>query len=107
MKLAILNTSIATADGNYALRTITLDEAQFLVNEADGLDSAVGHAATAEILTRLLGVDIPVNRQQFAQQVGQKALVFKLSGRIPEGTILSLEEIENLGYELKVLERTV
>jgi len=107
MKVGILSTSIATVDGSYTLRTINIKEALDLVNGVE-LDSAIGHAATAEVLTRLLGVDIPVNRQEFAQQVGQKALVFKLLGRIPEGVVLSsLEEIEAVGYVLKLLTRTV
>lgn len=105
MKLGILNTSIATSDGVYTLRTIDLSEALDLVNGAE-LDSAVGHAATAEVLSSLLRVNVPVNRQEFAQQVGQKALVFKLNGRIPEGKVLKMDEIEQMGYVLKVLERT-
>lgn len=107
MKLGLLNTTIATNDGEYRLQTISLDEALALVKESNGLDSAIGHAATAEVLSRLLGIDVPVNRQEFAQQAGQKALAFKLKGRIPEGRILSMEEIESLGYVLKVLERTI
>jgi hypothetical protein len=108
MKLGVLNTSIATSDGIYSLRTIDLNEATALVQQAqesDGIDSAVGHAATAEVLSHLLNVDVPVNRQQFAQLPGQKALVFKLNGRIPEGQILDLEQINAIGYELKILER--
>lgn len=103
--LAILNTSILTVDGLYALRTISLSEAIHLVRSADGIDSAVGHVSTSQILTELLGAEICVNRQVFAQVVGQKALVFKLCGRPEEGKILSREAIERMGYEFKILER--
>jgi len=105
MKLAVLNTSIVTEDGMYSLHTIPVEEARARVEQSEGLDSAIGHEATAVAMSNLLGVEIPVNRQMFAQQVGQSALVFKLKGRLPEGKILSLDEIESIGYDLKVLER--
>jgi len=103
--LAILNTSIITVDGLYALSTISLSEATRLVQSAEGLDSAVGHVSSAQILTELLGAEVCVNRQVFVQTVGQKALIFKLCGRPEEGKILSREDIERMGYEFKVLER--
>uniref|UniRef100_UPI0033900486 STIV orfB116 family protein n=1 Tax=Enterocloster aldenensis TaxID=358742 RepID=UPI0033900486 len=93
-KLALLNTSILTAAGNY-----------IVTDNAVNLDSAIGHASTAEIMTTLLEADIPVNRQMFTQDVGQRALVFKLSGRPEEGKILTTEEIEAIGYKFQLLER--
>lgn len=104
--LALLNTSIVTEDGDYSLHTITLDKARELVQEYGGqLDSAIGHDATAKVMTDLLGVNVPVNRQMFSQQVGQQALVFKLHGRLPEGRILTVDEIEAIGFDFKLLER--
>lgn len=105
MKLAILNTAIMTTDGTYTIRTVTLGTARELVATANGLDSAVGHPSTAEILTELLGVSVPVNRQQYAQQVGQLALVFKLDGRPKEGTELGKAQLEEIGFTLKIMER--
>lgn len=104
-KLALLNTSILTVEGKYSLKQISLEEARKLVRENE-LDSAIGHQSTADIMTTLLSVEVPVNRQMFAQEVGQIALVFKLNGRPTEGTILSVEEIEKIGYKWQVLERT-
>lgn len=101
-KLAILNTSILTAEGNYTLKGISLEEAQKLVQENEIL-SAVGHESTAEILTELLGIEVPVNRITFEQETGQQALVFKLNVRQPEGVILSREEIEAIGYKFQLL----
>ena len=106
MKLAILNTTIATTDGSYKIKTISLAEAIELVKSSE-IDSAVGHESTAAIASELLDVYIPVNRQYFEQKEGQKALVFKLKGRAPEGVILSREEIENIGYEFKLMTREV
>lgn len=110
MKLAILNTSILTNDGSYEMKSISEGGAIELVNgynDGAGIDSAIGHESTAQILTTILGVKVGVNRQLFAQESGQTALVFKLNGRPPEGKILSLDELKEIGYSFKVLVRTV
>ena len=106
-KLAVLNTTIATTDGSYVVETVSLDRAKRLAfHNREWLDSAVGHESTAKVMKTLLDVDIPVNRQQFSQEVGQTALVFKMNGRPPEGKILSVEEIEEMGYTFKTMTRT-
>lgn len=105
-KLALLNTSILTTAGTYSLTDISLEAACELMSDNIGnLDSAIGHQSTAEIMTTLLGVEVPVNRQMFAQEVGQQALVFKLNGRPQEGKILSTEEIAAIGYKFQILKR--
>lgn len=103
LPIAILNTTILTADGDFTLQPISLDEAKQLIKDREIL-SAVGHESTAQILTELLEVYVPLNRIQFKQQSGQKALCFKLNGRPQEGSILSAEEIEKIGYEFKLLQ---
>lgn len=103
--VAVLNTSIATTYGVYEYVEVTLDEARDLVRRPEGILSAVGHESTAQILTALLGVEVPVNRIFFQQQAGQEALVFKLKGRAPEGVILTAEEIEAIGYSFGKLTR--
>lgn len=105
MKLVLLNTTIATNDGVFLVKTISTLEAVHLFQEAkDCWDSAIGHESAAQMMGQILGSPIPVNRQQFQQQPGQKALVFKLKGRAPEGKILSIEEIKSIGYEFKIME---
>lgn len=101
-KLALLNTTIATVDGIFEVKTIDLEKARKLAQSHELL-SAVGHESTAQIMTELLGVNVPVNRIQFAQEEGQTALVFKLKSRPPEGVILNREEIEKIGYEFKTM----
>lgn len=104
MKLAILNTSILTTTGTFELQDITLQEAQKLVKDNEIL-SAVGHQSTADIITTLLNVTVPMNRILFEQQEGQKALVFKLNGRPEEGKILTAEEIHQMGFKFQLLIR--
>lgn len=104
LKLALLNTSIITSDGQYHLETISLDQAKWLIAENE-LDSAIGHQSTAEVMTTLLGVPVEMNRQMFVQAVDQQALVFKLDGRPAEGVVLSKDDIESMGYSFKLLTR--
>jgi hypothetical protein len=107
-KLAILNTTIVTTDGYYRMNEITLEEAKNIIktyNYDNNILSAIGHQSTADILTELLDVKIETNRILFQQEAGQKALCFKLNGRPPEGQILSKEELEEIGYTFKLLEK--
>lgn len=107
MKLALLNTSILTTEGMYTLKDISLADAKELVRQNKyNLDSAIGHTSTAEIMSTLLDTKIAVNRQMFIQEIGQQALVFKLSGRPEEGKILTREDIEQIGYKFQILKRT-
>lgn len=104
MKIALLNTTIATTDGIYEVKTIDLETAKKLI-QGQELDSAIGHESTAQIMTELLGVPVAVNRQMFAHEEGQTAIVFKLKGRPPEGKIFNRDEIEAIGYEFKTMIR--
>lgn len=104
LPIAILNTTILTNDGVFALKTVSIDEIKTLIKGADIL-SAVGHQTTADVLTELLNRPVPMNRIQYAQNVGETAICFKLNGRPEEGKILTKEEIESIGYEFKILTR--
>lgn len=100
--ITILNTSILTTTGTFKLNDITLDEAKNIVHNNEIL-SAVGHKSTADVMTTLLNINIIANRIEFAQETGQKALVFKLNGRPEEGKILTAQEIEQIGYKFQLL----
>lgn len=104
MKITILNTGILTVYGTFEFVPMTLDEAQKLVRENE-VQSAIGHQSTAEILTKLLGIEIEVNRKEYLQQTGESALIFKLRSRPPEGRILNCAEIEESGYDFGILRR--
>jgi hypothetical protein len=107
MKLAILNTSIVTNHGVFGYVPLGLEAAKVMVSDAGAANllSAIGHQSTAEVVSELLDADIPLNRIQFSQEVGQQAIVFKLNGRAPEGKILDREEIEEIGYDFSLLTR--
>lgn len=108
--LLLLNTSILTSFGTYTYEPLTIEEARALVSEfqrkGKPIQSAIGHQATAELLSSLLDYTVAVNRMDFKQTVKTAALVFKLKGRPPEGKVLSREELEEMGYEFGLLTRT-
>ncbi|MEN3001867.1 MAG: YddF family protein [Armatimonadota bacterium] len=101
--VALLNAAILTAYGSYDYKPITVEEARALVS--NGFVSYIGHESTAQVLSEILGVEVPVNRAVYVQQVGDRAIVFKLRDRLPAGQILERQQIEEIGYELGLLVR--
>ena len=101
----ILNTLIVPVDFQNKqeyfvfLRKIDLETARKIVQEMP-FTSAVGHEATAKVLTELLGVEIPFNRITVKMKEGDVGLHFVLRTRLPEGKVLSEEELRQLDFDL-------
>ena len=104
--ITLLNTSILTNYGSFKYQALSLESAKIAVATGD-FQSAIGHEATAQILTTLLAVPVQVNRMQYEQAVDDQAIVFKLNGRPPEGKILSIEEMRQIGFSFGLLTRTI
>lgn len=104
--LLIMNAAVITATGEYEVRSVTVDIARQLVAGDREIQSTVGHSSTATVISTLLGREIECNRVRVEQAVGQHALIYKLKGRLAEGQVLSLEELEEMGYDLFVITRT-
>lgn len=102
--IAIFNGVVATTNGLYRISDISVEDAKRLVSENEVI-SAIGHEATAEIISELFGIKIAMNRIQFKQKVGQKAIIFKLNIRPAEGVIFNRQEVEKIGYSFKLMER--
>lgn len=101
--IGILNCAIITSEGDFSYKKTTLEEVKSLLENA--YISAVGHQGTAQLLSTLIGKSIPSNRIQFKQEEGQTCIVFSLKKRIEEGRILSIEEIEEVGYDFFLLKK--
>jgi hypothetical protein len=53
----------------------------------------VGHESTAQVLTLLTGVETPVNRVAITLSPGDRVIIFQLLKRLPEGAVLTREEV--------------
>ena len=102
MKITILNSSnILSSFGTFNYKPISLNEAKVLI--ADGFESAVDNQSDCEVLTKVLDVSVPMNKLQYLLTADDVALIFKLKVRPEEGKILSVKEIEEIGYEFGVI----
>lgn len=104
MKIALFNGVVVTTNGLYRVSDILPEDARALVFDC-GFVSAIGHKATAEVMSAILGLQVPMNRIQYRQEVGQKAIVLKLNQRPPEGRVLDRQQMQEIGYSLKLIER--
>lgn len=114
--LYIFNTTICPTPGlTYHTRTITAVEARRLLEAAyeqtlrEGscfghYMSAIGHETTAQVATALLGCPVGVNRIAATMTDGDSAICVKLRGRAPEGVILTTEQMEEIGYDLVLMD---
>ena len=66
----------------------------------NGFQSAIGHQSTAEVLSKLLNINVPTNRVAIKADYGDMLIVFTLNARLPEGKVLDVSEIEKIGYDL-------
>jgi Domain of unknown function (DUF1874). len=66
--------------------------------------SAVGHESTAQLLSQLLSINVPVNRTAITLKPRDVLIVFQLLTRLPEGKVLSIEEIQKLPFKFYVVE---
>jgi len=62
--------------------------------------SAVGHQATADVLTEILGIKIEMNRVAVKMNAGDIGVHFFLKQRLPEGAVLGRDELDKLNYDL-------
>ena len=73
----VLNSAVITAPGTYEYKRITSVEAQLWL-QAGGWESCIGYAETAEALSRIAGISVPVSRKVITMRAEDEALVFRL-----------------------------
>jgi CYTH domain-containing protein len=85
------------------IRKLSLEEVKTLLKIHE-FESAVGHQSTADFLTALLGIPIKADRRPVTFQPGTLYVVFQLLGRLPEGRILTEEELQTINYRFYSVE---
>lgn len=102
--LYLLNTLIVPFKDNEAkfqIRRVSPEEAKNILKGAGQIISAVGHKATADLMSILLGVQVSTNRISIYFQPGDQAIAFVLKQRLQEGQVInSIDELEKIGYDL-------
>jgi len=111
-KLLLLNTTIAipkNPTSKIIIHKIDNARAKGLINyyknffSENNIISAIGHSGTAEVLTLILNIQVATNRIQASCEPNDITLCFKLKERLPEGIVLSKEELEKLDYDFWVM----
>ena len=88
-------------DVKLKMKKLNIDEARNIVREHE-IISCVGHESTARFLSEILGINIPVNRVFITLKHDEEMLLTVLKERLPEGKVLSKEEIEKMFNEGKI-----
>jgi len=102
-KVYVLNSPVLTNWGTYKFMPIDVENAKQRLKA--GYVSAIGHEGTAKLLSTILGMEVPVNRIQIQIQPGDDAIVFQVLQRLPEGAVLTEEQLKKVPYRLGLLER--
>lgn len=101
----VLNTTIAPGLGTYRFSRIEETEARRIV-QLCGIVSHVGHEAAAQVATELLGTSVAFDRTPWEAKTGDTAIAVKLRGRALEGEILTRAEMDEIGFDLVLVEVT-
>lgn len=71
-----------------------------------GFESYIGHADTAAVISDVLGVDLPMNRQSVTLERDETVIVAQYTGprlpegstRLPEGATITFWQVSNLDW---------
>lgn len=100
----LMNSAVLTAYGEFNYSPITCDQARRMVR-ASAFGSAIGHSATAKVLSEQLGIEVPLNRIQITMEPGDRAIIFRLRDRLPEHIVLDHARLASLPAEFGLLTR--
>ncbi|MDD2761212.1 MAG: DUF1874 domain-containing protein [Methylomonas sp.] len=104
MTLYVINAPVLTDYGLWEFSgPLTIDNARSML-EAEFV-SAIGHDASAKVLSQILNITIPVNRIPIKMLPRDEGLILRLLQRLPEGKVLDETELKSLDFELGLLKR--
>jgi hypothetical protein len=98
----------ADADGDSYIRFTRLSESEVkALLSSGGFESTIGHPGTAQVLMEKLGLQVEANRKAVRLAEGDKLIVAQVEwpgGRLPEGRVLTKEEVEKLPIKYLLVE---
>ena len=86
---------LAQSEAVIEVREVSEEEVRELLANTEFI-SAVGHQSTAELLSRRLGINVEFNRIEIKLEPGDTLIVAQLTQRLPEGAVLSEEELRQI-----------
>lgn len=100
----IINSPVITSFGSYTYIETSVDDIKKIL-EKESYISAIGHEEIAVLLSRILNIKVMVNRITISQKPGDKLIVIKPKPRLELNRNYSDKDIEEIGFELGILER--
>ncbi|MEM4068027.1 MAG: DUF1874 domain-containing protein [Candidatus Micrarchaeaceae archaeon] len=91
--------SLSMLNSNNAIISIKEIEPNEIIYNLNQIESVIGHETTAQVISEILGIPISVNRSQIKLNKFDILYVFQLLERLPEGKILSHDEIKQLKHK--------
>ena len=70
--------------------------------EDNELVNAIGHDSTINLINTLCGTELTKNRVEIKMEKGDLALIIMMTERLPEGKVLSIQEIREMYKEGKI-----
>lgn len=90
------------ADGVWRMTTIDPEGAADLA-QSTVWTSAVGHESSAQAMAAALGVNVQANRLTVTPEPGDAFLCLRLHSRPPEGVVLTVAQLEAIGFSWALL----
>jgi hypothetical protein len=93
---------MSSAETILRVKEVGIEEVKELL--AGGFESAIGHESAAAFLTKLLGIEVKAERKQITIDTNTVLVVFQLLSRLPEGRVLTEEELRAVNYRFYTVE---
>ena len=99
--LYLFNTTIMPNEGVFINEKIDKGAAKNVCSMFEEHTSALGHQGAVDAFNALGFFDgqVSLNRVPATMKRGDVAIALKVIGRLPEGKVLTLQELEEIGFE--------